>query len=214
MSEAQGEAGAAQAAAVPGPAPAPGRVRARTGAAPSPADPGRRVQPVVRRHPVDHRHAATSAAGEGRATSPTGSAPRSATSSPSTRASLEILRDLLDRQGRRRPALTDDDLAAAVVGGARPAAVRGGTAGAARELGPGRPARPRVALPAEGPARRPAGGPQRPDGLRARARPEPAAGDHPGARGGPAEEGQRARRLHPDRRDGPGQRPAAAGWSR
>ena len=32
--------------------------------------------------------------------------------------------------------------------------------------------------------------------------------DHPGPRGQPDEEGQRAGRLHPHRRDGPGQRPA------
>ena len=58
-----GPGGRGEAAQVPGPPPSPGRVRAGA-AARDQADADRRVQPVVPRHPVDHRDAGV-AGGEG-----------------------------------------------------------------------------------------------------------------------------------------------------
>ena len=177
--------------------------------APDQADAGRRVEPVVRRHPVDHRDAGVDA-GEGRATSPTGSAPRSGTSSPSTRATWRSCatcwtpQDRRHRPVRRRPAARGRR-------GPGAAADARGAGRAAAQLGSGRPARPRMALPAEGPL---GDRHEDPDSglMLSQPGPRPAAAgrDHPGPGGGTAEESQRADGVHPHRRVGPRRRRAEA----
>ena len=63
----------------------------------------------------------------------------------------------------------------------------------ASPLGPGRPARPGMAVPAQGPYRRPARGPgQRSNAVAAGPRPAAAARDHSGAGGGAAAQSERA----------------------
>ena len=211
MNEAQGAGGRREAAEVPGTASPPGRVRARRLRCRDQADADRRVQPVVPRDAVDHRDAGVGA-GEGRRPRGPASGPRSATSSPSTRFDLDILRDLLDAGGvdvtepvRRRPGSRWSAVALA------PPPTPEEQEERLRHVGSGRPARPRVALPAEGSPRRPARGPgQRPDAVEAGPRPAAAGGDHPGAGGGAAAQGQRADRVHQDRRVRPGRRRAQA----
>ena len=205
-----GPGGRGEAAEVPRPAPAPGRVRAGRLRRRDQADAGRRVQPVVPGDPVDHRDAGI-AAGEGRATSPTGSASPSATGSPGTRATWRPCATSWTARSTS-PSVSDDDLRTAVAAALAPPPTAGGAGRTAARLGSGRPARPRVAVPAAGPVSAtmhedPVSGLTLSE---AGARPAAAGRDHPGAGGGAAAEGERARRLHPDRRPGPRRRRAQA----
>ena len=100
-------------AEVPRPAPAPERVRRRLRRPPG-ADHDGRLEPVVRVHPVDHRHAAHRRRGEGSARRP---APRRTRrrAGPAVRRPDRRHPSAGDGQATSTcPAVTDDDLAAAV----------------------------------------------------------------------------------------------------
>ena len=173
------------------------------------ADPDRRVQPVVPVHPVDHRDAANRRR-EGR------SARRPDPRRARRRAGQAVRRRARGdpRDGRSEEHRPDRRVRRR----AWPTAVADG-AGAARtpRSSAGDSSRPGIrstcSSPSGGTCRSPRCSRSRrtTSGLMVTEMPRgPAAAreDHPGPGGEPDAEGQRARRLHPPRRDGPGRRPA------
>lgn len=202
-----GRGRAVKAAALPWAPPAPGRVRAGRMRQGDPADARRRLQPVVPGHALDHRYAGVLRGTQERPRRPDPHRPGREAGEIPRRPRHPARR--AGRQGQRhRPVGCG---AGRGRGGSRRATgLRGGTGRAHPHVGPRRPTRPRMALPTKGRARTRGRGPRkRSHPFETGARPRPAAADHPRARGREAAQGQRADRLHPDRRHGPRRGPAA-----